>query len=229
LDAVMNIQFKSLGSEIIIPEKDLKSQNIIIKKKQKVNFRKNPLNPHRNKNRFTSFIQSQTNIQEKSMLRLDATFRNHALYVSKLHEVKKNWKAGVDPNFFHMTIRELNKFAGNKSYKANSRNSVTNQKNLKEDISMFPKKFDWKNILKPAGSQGNCGSCYAYSTSRMIEARLKLKFNHDVNLSVQHSLDCSIYNQGCEGGYPFLVMKFANEFELIPEFCKPYMVSVINY
>jgi cathepsin C len=59
---------------------------------------------------------------------------------------------------------------------------------------------------------------------RMMEARLKLIYNHHVNLSVQHALDCSFYNQGCDGGYPILVMKFANEFELIPETCKPYTV-----
>src|SRR5690606_26555455 len=91
-----------------------------------------------------------------------------------------------------------------------------------EDVSDLPTNFNWKHILKPAASQGNCGSCYVYSTMKMLEARLKIKYNHDVDLSVQHALDCSYYNQGCSGGYPYLVMKYSHEFELIPEHCKPY-------
>lgn len=96
-----------------------------------------------------------------------------------------------------------------------------------QKIKLFPKDFDWMDLLRPAAKQGNCGSCYVISSLRMAEARLKLLYNHNVELSVQHVLDCSYYNQGCDGGYGFLVMKFANEFELIPESCKPY--TVINH
>ena len=91
---------------------------------------------------------------------------------------------------------------------------------------MFPINFDWKDKLKPAGSQGNCGSCYVYSTIRMLQSRLKIKYKHDVDLSIQQALDCNFFNQGCNGGYPYLVMKFANEFQLIPEACKPYTVII---
>jgi len=132
----------------------------------------------------------------------------------------------VNPNFSQMSIRELNKFAGiTRSSSSRVRNSSGTNPSGKEDVSDFPKDFDWKNYLRSAGSQGNCGSCYAYSTIRMIEARIKIAYGHDVKLSVQHALDCAVYNQGCDGGYPFLVMKFASEFDLIPEMCKPYFVS----
>jgi cathepsin C len=43
-----------------------------------------------------------------------------------------------------------------------------------------------------------------------------------INLSVQHALDCSFYNQGCNGGYPFLVMKYGKENLFIPEKCSVY-------
>lgn len=60
----------------------------------------------------------------------------------------------------------------------------------------------------------------------MVEARLRIKYpelkSKNLKLSVQHALDCSFYNQGCEGGYPFLVSKFSNEFELVDEKCSPY-------
>jgi len=43
----------------------------------------------------------------------------------------------------------------------------------------------------------------------MLETRLKIKYQEDVRLSIQHPLDCDVYNQGCDGGYPYLVEKFA--------------------
>jgi hypothetical protein len=193
--------------------------------------------PKIRKNFISSFLEEQGFAMLGLGLKLDASFNKHALYISKLNTLKKSWNAALHPNFSGMSIRQLNKFAGI------TRNKLPNEKteklpgkttlpvetkkinkNLNEDVSMLPKNFDWKGKLKAAGSQGNCGSCYVYSTIRMIQARLMIKYNHDVDLSVQHALDCSFYNQGCNGGYPFLVMKFANEFQLIPEACKPYMV-----
>ena len=44
----------------------------------------------------------------------------------------------------------------------------------------------------------------------MLSARLKMK-GEKVTLSPQYSVDCNYYNQGCDGGYPFLVEKFASE------------------
>lgn len=46
-----------------------------------------------------------------------------------------------------------------------------------------------------------------------------------MRLSVQHALDCDVYNQGCDGGYPFLVNKFAKEYELVPESCNRYKAA----
>jgi len=219
IDTINNMQFKSIGDTIItFPENENNKNNLQNLQKNKINFLKKS---HQNLKNLSSFITEKENL--KLTMRLSSTFRNHALYVSKLKEIKKNWNAEVDPNFNKMTIKELNDFAGQKSSRERLR--VPKSK-INEDVSEFPKNFDWKKILKTAGSQGSCGSCYAYSSMRMMEARLKISFNHDVNLSVQHTLDCSIYNQGCDGGYPYLVMKYASEFELIPESCKPYMVKI---
>lgn len=238
LNSMLNMQFKSIGSEITFSElksnnnnnvennqnnKDDKQINLITKK-SKNNLRNKLLS---NLSSSTSFLEMQE--KEQSLMQLSASFKNHALYVSKLKNVKKNWNADVNPQFSHMTIKELNKFAGiSRSGNYKAKNTQLNKPKLKDDVSDFSKNFDWKNYLRSAGSQGNCGSCYAYSTIRMIEARIKIAYGHDVKLSVQHALDCAVYNQGCDGGYPFLVMKFASEFDLIPEMCKPYYVRQIN-
>jgi cathepsin C len=68
------------------------------------------------------------------------------------------------------------------------------------------------------------------ATISMLEARFKIKYQDllkeklkkkadNFKLSVRHVLKCSYYNQGCDGGYSYLVSKFFKEFELYPEQC----------
>ena len=45
---------------------------------------------------------------------------------------------------------------------------------------MYPNNFDWVEKVRAAGSQGACGSCYAMSTIRMVEARIKILYNENV-------------------------------------------------
>jgi len=158
----------------------------------------------------------------------------HDIYVKQLNQIEKSSTAAVHPNFSQMSLTELNLFAGRNKYIYYPRIKDIDDKGEREinsekeeDLSIFLKNFDWMSLLRHAGSQGLCGSCYAYTTIRIIEARLTLHYKHEVKLSVQHPMDCSIYNQGCEGGYPFLVTKFADESELLPEKCKPYLVKLI--
>jgi len=54
----------------------------------------------------------------------------------------------------------------------------------------------------------------------MLESRLKIKYNHSETLSLKHVLNCSITNQGCDGGYSYLVSKFASDVEVIPKSCE---------
>lgn len=55
----------------------------------------------------------------------------------------------------------------------------------------------------------------------MLSARLRIK-GVDVELSPQFSIDCNYYNQGCDGGYPFLVEKFVAESSVLQEHEYPY-------
>ena len=63
----------------------------------------------------------------------------------------------------------------------------------------------------------------------MLEARFKIKYEkrikknfqniNDFKISVDHVLKCSVYNQGCDGGYSYLVSKFFNQFEILHASC----------
>lgn len=94
----------------------------------------------------------------------------------------------------------------------------------------LPRCLDWrsqlgKNYDTPVKSQGDCGSCYALSTISMIEARIRIKseLKEQPFLSIAGALSCSYYNQGCNGGYPFLIAKEAFEKGFFEESCSPVL------
>ena len=70
----------------------------------------------------------------------------------------------------------------------------------------------------------HCGSCYAWAALGMLESRIRIVSNNSLNvsLSVQDVVECSPYSQGCSGGFPYLVGKYAEDFGLVHENCNPY-------
>jgi cathepsin C len=89
---------------------------------------------------------------------------------------------------------------------------------IQVDTSDIPKAWDWgkvgkKNFAGPVINQGACGSCYAIAVSEMLGARMSILKNENfMPMSASPSLRCSFYTQGCQGGFPFLAAKYAQDF-----------------
>lgn len=98
------------------------------------------------------------------------------------------------------------------------------------DIAAFPKSLDWSTVAGGAYipdvlDQGHCGSCYAASATDALTARARIKAAGKLNgfaLSTQSVVQCSGHNQGCDGGYPYLVGKFGREIGFVPSECMHY-------
>jgi len=87
------------------------------------------------------------------------------------------------------------------------------------DTSDIPTSFDWrsKNVVSEVKDQGQCGSCWTFSTIGNIESQYAIKNQNIMLFSEQLLVDCSqgcsneppygpVCNQGCDGGWQWNAM-----------------------
>ncbi|CAL8361633.1 unnamed protein product [Merluccius merluccius] len=93
----------------------------------------------------------------------------------------------------------------------------------------LPRSWDWRdvygsNYISPVRNQGACGSCYSFAAMGMLEARIRITTNNSQApiLSPQQVVSCSHYSQGCDGGFPYLIGKYVQDFGVVEESCLPY-------
>jgi hypothetical protein len=168
-------------------------------------------------------------------------------YVNKINNPVNEypWKAKVYTDFIGKTYSEMRNLLGNSiidkvlnlnkaSFLSVSENIETSnsdymENNKKSHSRSFPQKFDWRDVNgfnydSPVRKQGECGSCYAISAITVLESRIRIKTGNKYKptLSPSSVISCSRYNQGCNGGYPYLVGKHAKEFGFVEEKCQVY-------
>jgi len=65
-----------------------------------------------------------------------------------------------------------------------------------------PRSKDWRaaGVVTPVKSQGQCGSCWAFSTVAAVESWVALHGGGLLDLSEQELVDCDPVDHGCVGG-----------------------------
>ncbi|KAI4344609.1 hypothetical protein L6164_011815 [Bauhinia variegata] len=84
--------------------------------------------------------------------------------------------------------------------------SATLKGNHKLTDVVLPELKDWREegVVTPVKDQGQCGSCWTFSTTGSLEAAYAQAFGKYISLSEQQLVDCAgaFNNFGCNGGLP---------------------------
>merc|ERR1712031_81460 len=79
-----------------------------------------------------------------------------------------------------------------------------------------------KGAVTPVKNQGQCGSCWAFSTTGGLEGSWQLSSGTLTSMSEQFFVDCSKQNSGCNGGLMDTAFSFAKSKAVATESSYPY-------
>ncbi|KAI6649633.1 Cathepsin L [Oopsacas minuta] len=150
-------------------------------------------------------IHNRTYVGEEERMR-KLIFEDNLRFIEEFNAQGHSYTVGVN-RFADMTNLEYRQMMLGFDNEARLSKKPDNQNNYhvySMDADDLPAKVDWrkKGIVTPMKDQGQCGSCWAFSTTGCLEGQYALKNGKLDSFSEQELVDCSTAfgNHGCQGG-----------------------------
>jgi cathepsin F len=138
-------------------------------------------------------------------------FKSNLALIDNLNAQSKHAKFGVT-KFADMSPEEFKAlYLGTKPFKPQADWPMLPLKS-EQELKDIPQDWDWrtKGAVTPVKNQGQCGSCWSFSTTGNVEGQWFLAGNPLTSLSEQNLVDCDkecmtyqgqqVCDAGCEGG-----------------------------
>ena len=124
-------------------------------------------------------------------------FKNNLVKIEEFNADPVNTSTVGVNMFTDRTEAEMKKMNGYKAAEKQGNYTILDDSTLADAV-------DWrtKNAVTPVKNQGQCGSCWAFSTTGSVEGAMAIKTGTLQSYSEQQLVDCSSSygNMGCNGG-----------------------------
>jgi len=146
-------------------------------------------------------------------------FKNNLNKIEEWNAADNTHTVGIN-EFTDRTESEMKKMLGYKADKfAQKKTTTLDETNLADSV-------DWrtKGAVTPVKNQGQCGSCWAFSTTGSVEGAMFLSTGTLTSFSEQQLVDCagSFGNYGCNGGLMDNAFQYIETTPLDTESAYPY-------
>jgi len=138
-------------------------------------------------------------------------FARNSLEVAELNKAESHLQNGAVFKLNHFADWSIEELASLRGFKTSGVNT-TGWKQAAPSKVMAPDSVDWrtKGVVSPIKDQGQCGSCWAFSTTSNVETVIAVKSGTLTSLSEQFLVDCDHNcgqyrnmngcDEGCNGG-----------------------------
>jgi len=150
-------------------------------------------------------------------------FANNVKHIFELHEKHPTYKIGLN-EYSDLSFEEFRR-THNNTNQYHLYSSPCSTTDYATGLNV-PDSIDWReqNAVTPVKNQGQCGSCWAFSTTGAVEGAYAISTGELVSLSEQELVDCSTTygNNGCNGGSMDNGFMFSQDNGLCKEESYPY-------
>jgi len=150
-----------------------------------------------------------------------AIWKDNAQYINEFNAQNKHMKLKINHFGDYTNLEFRAQMNGYRTMNSTGASTFMRPAHLKA-----PQEVDWRQqgYVTPVKNQGQCGSCWAFSTTGSLEGQHFKKTGQLVSLSEQNLVDCSGEegNNGCNGGLMDYAFRYIQKDGIDTEESYPY-------